>query len=71
MKVAKDAEPQIDGTFAPLFDGKTLNGWHTITGSAKYSVVDGCILEETDPKMKQNSFLATDKKRLFQLHICL
>jgi len=71
MKVAKDAEPQIDGTFAPLFDGKTLNGWHTTTGSAKYSVVDGCILGETDPKMKQNSFLATDKKDYFNfIFVC-
>jgi hypothetical protein len=44
----------------PLFNGKDLNGWHSLNGKAKYEVVDGTITGTTvfgEP----NSFLATDK----------
>jgi hypothetical protein len=51
----------LDRGFVDLFDGKTLNGWKTSTGSAKYSVVDGCIQGVLDRKMKQNSFLITER----------
>jgi hypothetical protein len=61
MKVAEGAEPNLDRGFVDLFDGKTLNGWKTSTGSAKYSVVDGCIQGVLDRKMKQNSFLITER----------
>jgi hypothetical protein len=42
-----------------LFDGKTLNGWHTLNGKAKYEVVDGTIVGTTVSR-EPNSFLATD-----------
>ena len=61
MKVAEGAEPDLDRGFVDLFDGKTLKGWKTSTGSAKYSVVDGCIQGVLDKKMKQNSFLITER----------
>ena len=39
--------------FTPLFDGKTLNGWHKLTGysgdAGKWSVVDGVIIGESFP----------------------
>ena len=47
--------------FSSMFDGKTLDGWRTSTGNAAYSVKDGCIYGVTDPKMKQNSFLVTER----------
>lgn len=61
MKVAEGAEPDLTRGFVDLFDGKTLKGWKTSTGSAKYSVVDGCIKGVLDRKMKQNSFLITER----------
>ena len=61
MRVAEQPEPALDKGFVDLFDGKTLKGWKTSTGSAKYSVVDGCIKGVLDRKMKQNSFLITER----------
>lgn len=61
MKVSTAKEPKRDSSFVSLFDGKTLDGWKTSTGNAKYSVQDGCILGVTDPEMKQNSFLITER----------
>ncbi len=62
MKVAEEREPELnDGGFSSMFDGKTLDGWRTSTGNAAYSVKDGCIYGVTDPKMKQNSFLVTER----------
>ena len=61
MKVSTAKEPKRDSSFVSLFDGKTLDGWKTSTGNAKYSVEDGCILGVTDPEMKQNSFLITER----------
>lgn len=43
-----------------LFDGKTLNGWKQIQGTAKYEVKDGTIVGTTVLN-SPNSFLATDK----------
>ena len=51
----------IEDGFSPLFDGKTLKGWHAEGGTAVYGVKDGCILGIVDPKSKMNSFLCTDK----------
>lgn len=41
-----------------LFDGKTLNGWEQIQGTAKYQVIDGMIIGTTVTD-SPNSFLAT------------
>jgi len=46
--------------FAPLFDGKTLNGWIQRGGKAKYAVEDGMIVGSTVPNTT-NSFLCTEK----------
>lgn len=43
-----------------LFDGKTLKGWVTRGGAAKYEVKDGTILGTTVPNTK-NTFLCTEK----------
>lgn len=46
---------------APLFDGKTLNGWRQCNGSAKYHVEDGVVVGTTVPG-SPNSFLCTEKE---------
>ncbi|MDY5582325.1 MAG: family 16 glycoside hydrolase [Candidatus Merdousia sp.] len=62
MKVAEEREPKIDASFVSLFDGKTLNGWKTTTGTAFYGVKDGCIYGKVvDQKKKENSFLITER----------
>lgn len=43
-----------------LFDGKSLNGWKLLTGSAKFEVKDGNITGTTVPG-SPNSFLVTKK----------
>src|SRR5574344_1802174 len=45
--------------WTPLCDGKDLDGWHQVTGEAKYSVKDGCIVGVCT-RSQINSFLATD-----------
>lgn len=49
------------GNWQSLFDGKTLNGWKQLTGSASYSVENGMIVGTTVDK-SPNSFLASDKR---------
>jgi sugar phosphate isomerase/epimerase len=45
-----------------LFDGKTLNGWEQVQGSAKYEVKDGMIVGTTSTDLTSpNSFLVTKK----------
>ena len=44
-----------------LFDGKTLNGWQTLAGTAKYSVENGMIVGTTVAN-SGNTFLATKKE---------
>ncbi|MBC8065522.1 MAG: DUF1080 domain-containing protein, partial [Chlorobia bacterium] len=46
--------------WTPLFDGKTLQGWHQLGGKANYSVKDGQIIGSTVAGTP-NSFLCTDK----------
>ena len=48
------------GSWTPLFDGKTLNGWIQRGGEAAYTVVDGCIVGTSVPDTG-NSFLCTEK----------
>ena len=45
---------------APLFDGKTLNGWKQLGGAADYKVIDGTIVGSSRPG-EPNSFLVTEK----------
>jgi Domain of Unknown Function (DUF1080) len=47
-------------TGAPLFDGKTLNGWKHLGGAADYQVIDGAIVGATRPDVP-NSFLVTQQ----------
>jgi len=49
-----------DDTWVSLFDGKTLDGWTQLNGTAKYAVVDGTI-EGTTVKGSPNSFLCSDR----------
>lgn len=49
------------GNWQSLFDGKTLNGWKQLTGSASYNVENGMIVGTTVDK-SPNSFLASDKR---------
>ena len=44
-----------------LFDGKSLNGWKQMTGSAKYEVENGAIVGTAVPN-SPNSFLVCEKK---------
>lgn len=44
-----------------LFDGKSLNGWKQVTGSAKFEVVDGTIVGSTVHN-SPNSFLLSEKE---------
>ena len=44
-----------------LFDGKTLNGWKQLGGTATYAVSNGEIVGTTVPK-SPNSFLATTRE---------
>lgn len=43
-----------------LFDGKTLNGWKQVAGTAKYEVADGAIVGTTVPN-SPNSFIISEK----------
>ncbi|HUU27781.1 MAG TPA: DUF1080 domain-containing protein [archaeon] len=52
--------------FVPLFDGKTLNGWHKFAemegeGTGKWEVVDGAIVGGQYPEGK-GGLLVTDKQ---------
>ncbi|MDY6945243.1 MAG: DUF1080 domain-containing protein [Pseudomonadota bacterium] len=49
-----------DAEWQSLFDGRTLNGWRLVNGTASYEVVDGAIVGTTRAGTP-NSFLATDK----------
>ncbi|HUS03134.1 MAG TPA: DUF1080 domain-containing protein [Chitinophagaceae bacterium] len=44
-----------------LFDGKTLKGWHQLTGTATYTV-EGGVIVGTTVAGSPNSFLATEKE---------
>jgi hypothetical protein len=46
--------------WTPLFNGKNLDGWEQINGTAKYEVRDGCIVGSSVPD-SPNSFLCTKK----------
>ena len=47
--------------FVSLFDGKSLDGWATHGGQAKYKVEDGAIVGECVPNTPGNTFLVYEK----------
>ncbi|HUT09857.1 MAG TPA: DUF1080 domain-containing protein [Thermoguttaceae bacterium] len=53
------AADDADG-FVPLFDGKTLDGFKQLGGTAKYTAVDEMIVGQSVPNTS-NSFLCTEK----------
>lgn len=61
MVLNTDKEPNLTTGFKSIFDGKTLEGWKTTTGNAKFYVKDGVIVGEKNKEDKINSFLATQK----------
>ena len=63
MELNTDKEPSISSSgFKKIFDGKTLKGWRRASGTATWSVEDGCIKGEgNNDKDVFNSFLVTDK----------
>lgn len=67
------AEPAPDAGFAPLFNGKNLDGWQTAKTSAaeplegrteafagRFKVVDGALV--FDPAVKGNSYIETTRE---------
>ncbi len=52
---------QKDKGWQNLFDGKTLNGWHKMGGTADYKVEDDAIVG-TSVVGSPNTFLVSDKK---------
>ena len=54
-----DDKSEKDG-WVSLFDGKTLDGWVQLNGTAKYKVVDGTI-QGTTNEGSPNSFLCSAK----------
>lgn len=49
-----------DTQWQTLFDGKSLNGWRQVNGTATYEVIEGAIVGTTRTGTP-NSFLATEK----------
>jgi len=55
-------QPDInDSSFKSIFNGKTLDGWKPLNGSAFYSVANGEIIGECNPEAKRNTYLSTEK----------
>ena len=52
---------QPAGNWQNLFDGKTLNGWKRLAGTATYKVADGAIVGTTVAN-SGNTFLVTEKE---------
>ena len=59
--VAPASADAVETGFVPMFDGKTLDGWKQVGGSAKYRVEGDEIVGTVDPAMKSNAFLRTEK----------
>jgi hypothetical protein len=49
-----------DGGFKPLFDGKTLAGWHALPGGT-WQVKDGIIVGTSDKSEPRHGLLVSDK----------
>jgi hypothetical protein len=55
------ALPAEQGEFVPLFDGKTLDGWHTLPGG-NWEVQNGVIVGTSQPSERRHGLLVTDKR---------
>jgi hypothetical protein len=53
--------PQQGSKWKPLFDGKTLKGWHTIPGG-KWEVINGAIVGTSPKSDERHGLLVTDQK---------
>jgi len=60
LAVAAVAAAAEEGGWVSLFNGKDLEGWEQINGSAKYEAKDGTIMGSSVPN-SPNSFLCTKK----------
>ncbi len=60
LPFAIQAHAANDAEWQSLFDGKSLNGWRLVNGSASYEVIDGAIVGTTKAGTP-NSFLATEQ----------
>jgi hypothetical protein len=60
LTISMTASGQDKG-WQSLFDGKTLNGWHRMAGTAEYRVENGNIVGTTVAG-SPNTFLVSDKK---------
>jgi hypothetical protein len=49
------------GKFVPLFDGKTLSGWHTLPGG-KWEVKDGVIVGTSQASEPRHGLLVSDQR---------
>lgn len=54
-------EAEGNGSWVPLFDGKTLDGWTQRNGTATYRIENAAIVGKTK-EGSPNSFLCTDKE---------
>jgi len=61
LLVATASADEVETGFKPMFDGKTLDGWKQVGGTATYRVEGGEIIGTVDPKSRLNSFLRTEK----------
>ncbi|MDP6448387.1 MAG: DUF1080 domain-containing protein, partial [Pirellulaceae bacterium] len=55
------AAEKASGGFKPLFDGKTLKGWHALPGG-KWEVKDGVIVGTSVRSERRHGLLASDKE---------
>jgi|AntAceMinimDraft_1070359.scaffolds.fasta_scaffold09412_6 hypothetical protein len=58
--VATHANHHKEDGFVPLFDGKTLNGWHTVGGTGEFKAENNLIVGFGE-NVKGNTFLRTDR----------
>ena len=58
--VAAQPQNNVSPGWVNLFDGKTLNGWKILAGTAKYEVEGDAIVGTTVPKSR-NTFLVAEK----------
>ena len=56
---AAEVKTDLSG-FVPIFDGKTLNGWHKLTEGGAWKVIDKAIIGDQYPE-GHGGLLVTDK----------
>ena len=55
-------QPDInDSSYKTIFNGKNLDGWKPLNGSALYYVENGELIGECNLKAKLNTYLSTEK----------